>query len=263
MKANINAMFALRRRQCGPGFTPASTLAEPGAPRGRSSRNTEGAKSRSRISRWRRRAIFAPERSPSGSTAVGAFPQDANFRVFGGNPTYRALEFAAILKFCVWETTLMRNLIVKIAPAVLFAVGATPAAACFFGCRPGEGEARAVLDHLVSSRLSPSYRIVDFKVTRTADFDILVGEIRGYEIFYKATVEFPQGAHLDCEPAKGAARPDDCSDDPYFSLVRETRPKPGRQFIEAGGRRTFDEDFRFAEIKGQWRGPDGQSYAPK
>jgi hypothetical protein len=36
--------------------------------------------------------------------------------------------------------------------------------------------------------------------------------------------------------------------------VRETRPKPGRQFVEAGGRRAFDEDFRFAEIKGRWRG---------
>jgi len=42
--------------------------------------------------------------------------------------------------------------------------------------------------------------------------------------------------------------------------VRETRPKPGRQFVEAGGRRAFDEDFRFTEIKGRWRGPDGQFY---
>lgn len=145
-------------------------------------------------------------------------------------------------------------------PALLVFCNAAPASACFFGCRPGEAEARAVMDHLLASRFSAPYRVVDFRITRTADFDILVGEIRGYEIFYKATVEFPRGAHPDCEQAKGAARPEDCSDDPYFSLVRETRPKPGRQFVEAGGRRTFDEDFRFAETRGGWRGPDGQSY---
>lgn len=155
----------------------------------------------------------------------------------------------------------MRHLTNRYALAVLLAAGvATPAAACFIGCRPGETEARAVMDRLLTTRFSAPYKIVDFRVTRTADFDMLVGEIRGYEIFYKATVEFPKGAHLDCEPAKGAARPEDCSEDSYFSLVRETRPKPGRQFVEAGGRRTFDEDFRFAEIKGRWRGPDGQFY---
>lgn len=158
----------------------------------------------------------------------------------------------------------MRHLKTRCMLPALFVLGSVfPAYACFFGCRPGEAEARAVLDHLLASKYSPSYRIVDFKVTRTADFDMLVGEIRGYEIFYKATVEFPQGAHPDCEQGKGAARPEDCSDDPYFSLVRETRPKAGRQFVEAGGRRNFDEDFRFAEIKGRWRGPDGQSYDPR
>jgi hypothetical protein len=155
----------------------------------------------------------------------------------------------------------MRRLAIRYAlPALLAAGVSAPAGACFIGCRPGESEARAVLDRLLTARFSAPYKVVDFRVTRTADFDMLVGEIRGYEIFYKATVEFPQGAHLDCEPAKGAARPDDCSEDPYFSLVRETRPKPGRQFVEAGGRRAFDEDFRFAEIKGRWRGPDGEFY---
>jgi hypothetical protein len=146
---------------------------------------------------------------------------------------------------------------------LLVAAGVTPAKACFFGCRPGEAEARAVLDHLLAQRFSPRFKIVDFRITRTADFDMLVGEIRGYEIFYKATIEFPEGAHLDCDRTKGSSRPEDCSDDPYFSLVRETRPVPGRQFVEAGGRRNFDEDFRFAEIKGQWRGPDGQPYDVK
>lgn len=158
----------------------------------------------------------------------------------------------------------MRHLKSSSVLAALLAVASVgPASACFFGCRPGETEARAVLDHLLASRFSPSYKILDFRITRTADFDMLVGEIRGYEIFYKATVEFPQGAHPDCDPGKGAARPEDCSDDSYFSLVRETRPKPGRQFVEAGGRRNFDEDFRFAEIKGRWRGPDQQPYDPK
>jgi len=155
---------------------------------------------------------------------------------------------------------LLKSLFVLIPMA---AASVSPASACFFGCRPGEAEARAVLDHLLGQRFSPKYKVVDFRITRTADFDLLVGEIRGYEIFYKATIEFPEGAHLDCDRAKGGARPEDCSDDSYFSLVRETRPTPGRQFVEAGGRRNFDEDFRFAEIKGHWRGPDGQPYDPK
>ena len=116
------------------------------------------------------------------------------------------------------------------------------------------------MDHLLASRFSAPYRVIDFRVTRTADFDMLAGEIRGYEVFYKATVEFPQGANIDCDASKGDARAMDCSDDQYFSLIRETRPKPGRQFIEAGGRRAFEEDFRFAEIKGRWRGPDGEFY---
>jgi hypothetical protein len=155
----------------------------------------------------------------------------------------------------------MRNLTIRHVLAALLVFGsAAPASAFFFGCRPSDVEARAVMDHLLAARFSSRYRVVDFHVTRTADFDMLVGEIRGYEIFYEATVEFPQGAHLDCEPSKGAARPEDCSEDPYFSLVRETRPKPGRQFVEVGGRRAFDEDFRFAEIKGRWRGPDGNFY---
>lgn len=158
----------------------------------------------------------------------------------------------------------MRKQMIKLGLAALLLSGqAIPARACFIGCRPGESEARAVMEHLLTSRFSSPYKVVDFRVTRTADFDMLVGEIRGYEIFYKATVEFPQGAHADCDPAKGAGRPEDCSDDSYFSLVRETRPTPGRQFVEAGGRRVFDEDFRFAEIKGQWRGPDGQFYDGK
>lgn len=158
----------------------------------------------------------------------------------------------------------MRNLTINfLLPILLISVPITQASACFFGCRPGEEEARAVMDHLLATKFSPAHKVVDFHITRTADFDVLVGEIRGYEIFYTATVEFPQGANLDCERSKGAQRPDDCSDDSYFSLVRETRPKPGRQFIEAGGRRTFDEDFRFAETAGKWRGPDGQFYVAR
>ena len=78
-------------------------------------------------------------------------------------------------------------------------------------------------------------------------------------MFFKATVQFPQGANLDCRPGE-AARPDDCSDDPYFSLIRDTRPTPGRQFVEPGGERHFDEDLRFSEHKTGWRGPDGEMY---
>jgi hypothetical protein len=118
-----------------------------------------------------------------------------------------------------------------------------------------------VIAHLVAKRFSPHYTLLTYETTRRADFDMIVGEVRGYEIFFRAQVQFPDGANLDCAPdtLKRAA---DCSNDGYFSLIRDTRPIPGRQYIEPGGVRTFDEDLRFAERKDGWKGPDGQIYTP-
>lgn len=148
-----------------------------------------------------------------------------------------------------------------LALAAIFTLAATAASACFIGCRPTEEHARAVVNNLLSRKFGAPFTVVSYRTTRTADFDMIVGEMRGYEIFYKATVRFPQGANLDCAPA--AARPADCTDDNYFSLIRPTRPVPDqRQFIEPGGTRNFDEDLRFAEWKGGWRGPDGVVYKP-
>jgi hypothetical protein len=146
--------------------------------------------------------------------------------------------------------------------AVAFLFAALPgssSAGCFIACRPTDENARAVLENLLAKKFNAPFSVLSYETTRTADFDLIAGEIRGYEIFFKATVEFPNGANLDCAPGAGA-RPEDCSDDSYFSLIRETRPRPGRQFIEPGGKRNFDEDLRFAEQKGRWRGPDGNFY---
>ncbi len=156
----------------------------------------------------------------------------------------------------------MTNPLFPTALALAIASSSAPAqAACFFSCRPGEDHARAVVANLITQKYHAPYRLLDFETIRTADFDMIAGEMRGFEIFFKATVEFPQGVNLDCAPA-APARPSDCSDDPYFSLIRDTRPLPGRQYVEPGGRRSFDEDLRFAERKGGWKGPDGQIYQP-
>jgi hypothetical protein len=144
---------------------------------------------------------------------------------------------------------------------VLSLLSANTALACLMGCRPGETETRNVIDHLIAKRFDPSFDVLSLETKRTADFDMIVGEIRGYEIFFKASVKFPKGANLDCAP-DALHRAVDCSEDRYFSLIRDTRPIPGRQFIEPGGVRTFDEDLRFAELKGAWRGPDGEYYKP-
>ncbi len=153
----------------------------------------------------------------------------------------------------------MRFCLISVAACVALASG--PALACFVGCRPSEDHARAVIANLVTKRFAAPFTLLSYRTTRTADFDLIAGEIRGYEIFYKAMVEFPQGANLDCLPT-APGRPQDCSDDPYFSLVRETRPTPGRQYIEPDGKRAIDEDLRFAEVKGGWRGVDGVVYKP-
>jgi hypothetical protein len=144
---------------------------------------------------------------------------------------------------------------------VLSLLSTNTALACLMGCRPGETETRNVIDHLIAKRFDPSFDVLSLETKRTADFDMIVGEIRGYEIFFKASVKFPKGANLDCAP-DALHRAVDCSEDRYFSLIRDTRPIPGRQFIEPGGVRTFDEDLRFAELKGAWRGPDGEYYRP-
>ena len=146
--------------------------------------------------------------------------------------------------------------------AVLAALAAEPALACFIGCRPGDDAARAVVNNLVARKFHAPFNLLSYQTTRTADFDLIAGEMRGYEIFYKATVEFPQGANLDCAPT-ASPRAGDCSEDVYFSLIRDTRPTPGRQYIEPGGKRSFDEDLRFAELKGGWKGPDGALYKPE
>jgi hypothetical protein len=136
-------------------------------------------------------------------------------------------------------------------------------AGCFIACRPSEATARVVLENLIARRFHAPFTVLSFQTTRVADFDLIAGEVRGFEIFFKAKVSFPQGANLDCARGANGARPDDCSDDPYFSLIRETRPTPGRQFVEPGGVRDFDEDLRFAEQKTGWKGPDGQIYKPE
>jgi len=146
--------------------------------------------------------------------------------------------------------------------AALFTLAATAASACFIACRPTDEHARAVVNNLLDRKFHAPFTVVSYETTRTADFDMIVGEVRGYEIFYRATVLFPQGANLDCAPAS-ARRPADCTDDDYFSLIRPTRPVPDqRQFVEPGGSRKFDEDIRFAELKGGWKGPDGVLYRP-
>ena len=154
----------------------------------------------------------------------------------------------------------MRKILAASFAAVHFLV-ASPASACFIGCRPGDEDARAVIGHLVASRFSQRFTLLSYETRRRADFDMIAGEIRGFEIFFRAQVQFPEGANLDCAPT-APRRAADCSGDGYFSLIRETRPTPGRQYIEPGGVRTFDEDLRFAERKDGWKGPDGQIYKP-
>jgi hypothetical protein len=154
----------------------------------------------------------------------------------------------------------MRKILAASLAAVNFLV-ASPASACFIGCRPGDEDARAVIGHLVANRFSQHYTLLSYETKRRADFDMIAGEIRGFEIFFRARVQFPEGANLDCAPS-APNRAADCSGDGYFSLIRETRPTPGRQYIEPGGVRTFDEDLRFAERRDGWKGPDGQVYKP-
>ena len=148
-------------------------------------------------------------------------------------------------------------LAVKLLLGVVLIAG--PASACFIGCRPSDDDARAVVGHLVASKFSSHYALLSYQTTRRADFDMIAGEIRGFEIFFRAQVQFPDGANLDCAPS-APKRANDCSSDAYYSLIRETRPVPGRQYIEPGKSIELKDETRFDESDGGWKGQDGVKY---
>ena len=98
----------------------------------------------------------------------------------------------------------MRGAFITFAAAMLLALlSAIPANAfCMFGCNPTEAHARQIFENLLKQRVDKPFKIVEFKQTMAERLEMHATGEKGYEIFFNARVEFPEGANLECKPTR-------------------------------------------------------------
>jgi len=148
--------------------------------------------------------------------------------------------------------------------AATLAASAPAAAFCLFGCEPGPEQAKKVFENLIKKRFDPDARIVDFNVERIWRLDDEGAGHAGVEFYFKSKVEFPKGAHLECKPTVAAdgskTAPEGCSTSTYFSTTVRTQMIKEKQYIEPGAVIDFDDETRFDETGGGWKGQDGNVY---
>lgn len=135
------------------------------------------------------------------------------------------------------------------------------AAGCWFGaCYPTEAQARTIFENLLKKHFDKPAKVVSFQQTMTEQLEMHATGEKGYEIFFKASVEFPEGANLDCKPDNAGKFKDGCSPSKvYITSPRSIDPK-GAQYVVPGSTVNFDEEYRFYQDKDGWKGPDGNVY---
>lgn len=156
---------------------------------------------------------------------------------------------------------IMRGAFITFAVAMLLALlSAIPANAfCMFGCNPTEAHARQIFENLLKQRVDKPFKIVEFKQTMAERLEMHATGEKGYEIFFNARVEFPEGANLECKPEAGKF-PDGCSPSSHYVTAPRSSDPPGKQYIAPGSTVLFDEEYRFYEAGSGWKGPDGKVY---
>lgn len=139
-------------------------------------------------------------------------------------------------------------------------LAAVPAQAyCMFGCDPTIDHARQIFDNLLKQRFDKPGKVVEFKQTMAERLEMHATGEKGYEIFFNARVEFPDGANLDCKP-EGTTFKDGCSPSKHYVTAPRSADPKGRQYIAPRETVTFDEEYRFYEDPKGWKGPDGNVY---
>ncbi len=147
--------------------------------------------------------------------------------------------------------------------ATLLAAGPARAFCVFGGCDPTEAHARQIFENLLKQRFDKPGKILEFKQTMTERLEMHATGEKGYEIFFNARVEFPEGANLECKPDDAGKIPEGCSPSKhYVTAPRGVDPK-GKQYVAPGATATFDEEYRFYEAGRGWKGPDGNVYTPE
>jgi hypothetical protein len=141
-------------------------------------------------------------------------------------------------------------------------LSAAPASAgCWFGCGdPTEAHARQIMENLLKQRFDKPAKIVEFKQTMSERLEMHATGEKGYEIFFNAKVEFPEGANLDCKPDDAGKVKDGCSPSKHYVTAPRSADPKGKQYVAPGEMVTFDEEYRFYEDPNGWKGPDGNVY---
>jgi hypothetical protein len=158
----------------------------------------------------------------------------------------------------------MRRALLRVFVLTLAAApfGAAPAGAmCLFGgCYPTEAHARQIFENLLKQRFDKPGKVVEFKQTMTEPLEMHATGEKGFEIFFNARVEFPEGANLECKPDDAGKHPEGCSPSKFFVTAPRSVDPKGKQYVAPGATITFDEEYRFYEAGKGWKGPDGNVY---
>lgn len=144
--------------------------------------------------------------------------------------------------------------------ALALAAGPAKAMCLFGGCYPTEAHARKIFENLLTQRFDKPGKVVEFKQTMTEALEMHATAEKGFEIFFNARVEFPDGANLDCKPDEANKVPDGCSPSKYYVTAPRSVDPKGKQYVAPGATIGFDEEYRFYEAGKGWKGPDGNIY---
>lgn len=137
------------------------------------------------------------------------------------------------------------------------------AAACWFGCAdPTEANAKQIFENLLKQRFDKPGKVLAFKQTMTERLEMHATGEKGYELFFNATVEFPEGANLECKADEAGKAPEGCSPSKFYVTAPRSSDPKGKQYIAPGSTITFDEEYRFYAAGDGWKGPDGNVYKP-
>lgn len=158
----------------------------------------------------------------------------------------------------------MRSACLKLIALTIVAapLGSAPARAyCMFSCYPTETHARQIFENLIKQRFDKPAKIVEFKQTMSERLEMHATGEKGFEIFFNAKAQFPEGANLECKPEEGGALKEGCSPSKFFVTSPRSADPKGKQYVAPGETVVFDEEYRFyADPKG-WKGPDGNVYS--
>jgi len=151
--------------------------------------------------------------------------------------------------------------------ALTLALATTPVALdgaramCLFGgCYPTEAHGRQIFENLLKQRFDKPAKILEFKQTMTEQLEMHATGEKGYELFFNAAAEFPEGANLDCKPDDAGKFKEGCSPSKHYVTAPRSSDPKGRQYVAPGQKVAFDEEYRFYEAEKGWKGPDGAVY---